>query len=117
MTELRIEILQSSCGARILRIAGPLTLNTLFEFQNEARRDTSRAILVDLTGVPYMDSAGLGCILGAFASCQRTGRGFALASVPDRIVTLFKVARVDTILPVFATLEAAEQKLAAAAGA
>jgi hypothetical protein len=36
-------------------------------------------------------------------------RGFAVAGAADRIVTLFKVARVDTILPSFATQEAAEQ--------
>jgi anti-anti-sigma regulatory factor len=64
-----------------------------------------------------MDSAGLGSILGMFVSCQRTGRGFAVAGAADRIVTLFKVARVDTFLPIFATLEAAEQTLAKAAGA
>jgi len=117
MTDFRIEIAPSSSGARILRVNGPLTLNTLFEFQNEARKDTSRGILLDLTAVPYMDSAGLGSILGVFASCQRTGRCFALAGAADRIMTLFKVARVDTILPIFATPEAAEQTLSKAADA
>ena len=116
MADFHIEIAQSSSGARILRIYGPLTLNTLFEFQNESRKDTSTGLMLDLTAVPYMDSAGLGSILGVFASCQRTGRGFALTGAADRIVTLFKVARVDTILPVFATPEAAEQTMAKAAG-
>src|SRR5262249_49586642 len=50
----------------------------VFEFQNTARSETSRPIIVDLTDVPYMDSVGLGSILGVFASCQRTSRGFAL---------------------------------------
>jgi anti-sigma B factor antagonist len=117
MTDFHIEIAHGSSGARILRITGPLTLNTLFEFQNEARKDTSAALLVDLTAVPYMDSAGLGSILGAFASCQRTGRGFALAGAVARVVTLFKVAQVDTILPMFATPDAAEHTLSKVAGA
>jgi anti-sigma B factor antagonist len=117
MADFHIEIAPSSSGVRILRIHGPLTLSTLFEFQNEARKDTSTGILLDLTAVPYMDSAGLGSVLGVFASCQRTGRGFALAGAANRIITLFKVARVDTILPIFATPEAAEQTLAKAAGA
>ena len=116
MADFQIEIAESSSGARILRIIGPLALNTLFEFQDTARKNTSTALLVDLSAVPYMDSAGLGSILGVFVSCQRTGRGFAVVGAADRIMTLFKVARVDTMLPTFSSVEAAEQRLAKAAG-
>lgn len=117
MPDFFLEIVQSSIGARIVRIAGPLTLNTLFEFQSEVRKDEETALVVDLAGVPYMDSAGLGSVLGAYASCQRTGRGFAVAGPPDRVMTLFRMSRVDSILPIYASLEAAEGSLARAAGA
>jgi anti-sigma B factor antagonist len=63
---------------------------------------------IDLSGVPYMDSAGLGAILGAFASCQRNNRKFGLVNVSDRVRVLFQVAHVDTVLPQFASLEGAE---------
>jgi len=117
MPDFRLEIANSSSGARVLRLHGPLTLNSLFEFQNEVRSDTSSALLLDLTAVPYMDSAGLGAILGALVSCQRTGRKFGIAGVADRVMTLFKVAHVDTLVPAFATLETAETALAKTAGA
>src|ERR1700728_144930 len=116
MADFHIEIAPSSSGVRILRIHGPLTLSTLFEFQNEARKDTSTGILLDLTAVPYMDSAGLGSVLGVFASCQRTGRDLPWRARRIELLPSSK-SRVDTILPIFATPEAAEQTLAKAAGA
>ena len=113
MDQLTIKSSVSPAGVRVVVLNGPLTLNTLFEFQTEVRREAADSIVVDLTGVPYMDSAGLGTILGALASCQRHHRGFALAGVCERVRTLFQVAHVDEMLPVFDTAAAAEAKLIA----
>jgi anti-sigma B factor antagonist len=111
MDQLTIKSSVSPAGVRVVELTGPLTLNTLFDFQTEVRRDGTDSIVVDATGVPYMDSAGLGSILGAFASCQRSRRGFAIAGICERIRTLFHVAHVDGMLPVYDTVAAAEAKL------
>jgi anti-sigma B factor antagonist len=113
MDQLTIRSSVSPSGVRIVVLTGPLTLSTIFEFQSEVRREATDPIVVDITGVPYMDSAGLGSILGAFASCQRSHRGFALAGVCERVRTLFQVAHVDGMLPAFDSVEAAEAKLKA----
>jgi anti-anti-sigma regulatory factor len=60
----------STVGLRILRLSGPLTLADLFKFQHSARAETQGSILIDLAGVPYMDSAGLGAVLRVMASCN-----------------------------------------------
>ena len=103
-----IELLDSASGARIMKLTGPLTLQTLFEFQDVARQQTEKPVIIDLTAVPYMDSAGLGSIVSVFTSCQRNGRGFAVVGVSNRIRTLFQITRVDGLLPCFASLELAE---------
>lgn len=115
MSELKVEIENAASGVRIFRLTGPLTLNTLFEFQDLARADTGSAIVIELSGVPYMDSAGLGAVLGVLVSCQRKGRGFGITGVPDRIKTLFRVARVDGLIPTFDSVELAERELSKAA--
>lgn len=91
-----------------MKLTGPLTIQTLFEFQDVARQQTEKPVIIDVTGVPYMDSAGLGSVVSVFTSCQRTGRGFAVIGLSDRIRTLFKITHVDGLLPVFASLELAE---------
>jgi anti-sigma B factor antagonist len=117
MQELKIEIEDADGGIRIFRLTGPLILNTLFEFQDMARAHTDSAIVIDLSGVPYMDSAGLGAVLGIMVSCQRKGRGFGTTCVTDRLRTLFKVTGVDGLIPTFDSVETAGRHLSKVASA
>jgi anti-sigma B factor antagonist len=109
---LQIEMLDSPKGARLIKLSGPVTLRTLFEFQEAARKEAGKPVIVDIAQVPYMDSAGLGAVISIFASCQRTSRGFAIIGVTDRIRTLFQVTHCDGMLPCFDSLEAAEASVA-----
>jgi anti-anti-sigma factor len=106
--DLQLEIIQLPSGVQLIKLSGPLTLRTLFEFQEEARRHDGHALVVDAAGIPYMDSAGLGAIIGVFASCQRTGQGFAISSVPERVQVLFEMTGVMGMLPCFASIDEAE---------
>jgi len=106
--DLQIEILASPKGAKILKLTGPLTLRTLFDFQNVSRQEHGAPVIVDIANVPYMDSAGLGSVISLFASCQRTNRTFGIVGVSERIRTLFEVTHCDGLLPCFDTVEAAD---------
>jgi anti-anti-sigma factor len=117
MEELRITAADGQNGARVLRLEGPLTLRTIFDFQATARQEGSAPMIIDVSAVPYMDSAGLGSILGLFASAQRKQVDFAVTGVSDRIRTLFEVTHVEDVLPTFATVGDAEASMVKAAGA
>ena len=105
---LHIESIDSASGARILKLSGPLTIQTLFDFQNMIREETTKPIILDISQVPYMDSAGLGCVVSAYTSCQRNQRAFGITGLTERIKTLFTVTHVDGLLPCFDSLETAE---------
>jgi anti-sigma B factor antagonist len=109
--QLTIQTAEPEPGLRVITLTGPLTLTTIFEFQNDIRRETTNSLVIDLTGVPYMDSAGLGCLLGGMASCQRSHRGFALAGVAERILMVFTVTGVDGLVPMYPSVEAATAAL------
>ncbi len=109
--ELSIEVLVSPKGARILRLSGPLTLRTLFDFQDLARRDHSKPLIIDIANVPYMDSAGLGAVISAFASCQRTRRGFGIVGISERIQTLLEVTHCDGLLACFPSIDSADAEV------
>ena len=55
-----------------------------------------------------MDSAGLGAVIGVFASCQRKGQKFAIAAVPERVQVLFEMTGVQGMLPCFGSIAEAE---------
>jgi anti-sigma B factor antagonist len=114
MPSLEINVLSRPSGARIVSLRGPLTLQTLFDLQNTLRQEHSD-LIIDLSEVPFMDSAGLGAILSAYASCQRNGKSFALAGVSSRVTVLLEVTKVNTLLPIFNTVADAEGASAAKA--
>ncbi|MGA8528744.1 MAG: STAS domain-containing protein [Acidobacteriaceae bacterium] len=95
-------------GSRILRLTGPLTMNGLFEFQNTLRADPPALLILDLTAVPYMDSAGMGAIINYFVSCQRHGKKMVVAGVNGRVMELFKMTKVDGLLTLVPTVAEAE---------
>ena len=95
----------------VLRLQGPLTLSTLFPVQDELRALTARLVIVDMSGVPYIDSAGLGTILMYYVSAEKNARKLVLAGVNERVESLIRMTRVDTILSTFPTVEDAERSL------
>jgi len=112
MEELRIEVVAGAKpNVRILRLTGPFTLSSTFDFQNIVREGASAVTIIDLSGVPYMDSAALGSLLGFHVSCQREGHRYALTGVSGRIQTLFQVAGVNGFLVRYDTAEQAEEQL------
>ncbi|HYL35502.1 MAG TPA: STAS domain-containing protein [Bryobacteraceae bacterium] len=75
-----------------------LTLKEVFDFQSVIRGLHDPVTIIDVAGVPYMDSASLGSVIGFHASCQRQGRRYALVGLSERIQTLFRVAGVARVL-------------------
>jgi anti-sigma B factor antagonist len=108
--DLKITASDRASGARLIQLHGPLTITTLYDFQDAVREDRTRALLLDITDVPYMDSAGLGSVISAFVSCQGSQRGFAMFGISERIQQLLDLTRVSGLLPCFASLEDAEAK-------
>lgn len=90
----------STPEATVLVLAGPVVIVHLFQFQTRLRELTTPLVVLDLSGVPYMDSSGLGAILNAFVSAQKNGRKVVLASVNERILALLQLTKVDTILKI-----------------
>jgi anti-sigma B factor antagonist len=98
-------------GTTVLKLVGPLTISTMFGFQNELRSTTPQVLIVDLSEVPYMDSAGLGLIMNSHVSALDHGRKLILAGVNERILALFDMTKVKSVLTRFATVEEAEASL------
>jgi anti-anti-sigma factor len=104
-------------GTVIFRLSGPFTARNMFgsltpldlrnmlNFQSVPGEVPPRLNILDLTGVPYMDSSGLGMIVTHYVHCQGKGVRLILAGVSPRVLELFKMTKVDTTLPMTATVE------------
>jgi anti-sigma B factor antagonist len=99
-------------GTRIFQIKGPITLTNLFVFQDALRNgEAPQFAILDLSGVPYLDSAGMGAIVNYFVHCQRTGTRMIVAGVNSRSMELFILTKVHTIIPMADSVEEAERRV------
>jgi anti-sigma B factor antagonist len=96
-------------GQRILRLRGPVVLGTLFQFQTAIRAKDASTLIMDFTGVPYIDSAGIGALVGAYVTHNKEGRSLGLVGVSDRIHAALGVTRVEQFFHFFNSVSDAEQ--------
>ena len=96
-------------GQRVLRLTGPLVLATLSDFQAMVRGDASRTLMLDFTNVPYMDSAGIGALVGAHVNRQKEGRSMYLIGVSQRVRDALRVTRVQHLFQFVDSVAATEQ--------
>lgn len=96
---------------RILRLNGPLTLSNLFEFQVLLRSEKAPVTIVDLSNVPYIDSAGIGALLGAHVSRQKEERALALVGVNQRVQNALEITRVFHFFTVYPSVAEAESAM------
>jgi anti-sigma B factor antagonist len=95
-------------GQRVLRLRGPLVMTTLFEFQAKVRSSNSPTLIIDFTNVPYVDSAGIGALVGAYVTHQKDGLSLYLVGVSDRIHNALQVTRVEQFFRFFTTMAEVE---------
>jgi ABC-type transporter Mla MlaB component len=106
----------NAAGTAIFRLAGPLTARSMYECQTpdavngilsfHSTPDEQLPVLniLDLSEVPYVDSMGLGLIVTHYAHCQRKGIRMIAVGVGQRVLELFKLTRVDGLIPMAATI-------------
>src|SRR4051812_13898091 len=95
-------------GVAIVALDGPFTLGNMFKLQSDLRSLTPPCLIMDLSNVPYMDSAGLGVLMNYFVSSQSHGRKFLLTGVSDRIRALLEMTKVESVLKICASIDDAE---------
>jgi anti-sigma B factor antagonist len=98
-------------GQRILRLKGPLVLTTLFDFQAKVRANVSHTLMLDFTNVPYVDSAGIGALVGAYVTHQKEGRTLVLVGVSQRVKDALQVTRVKQFFRFLDSVEPSEQSV------
>jgi anti-anti-sigma factor len=110
-------------GTVVFRLSGPFTARDMHASLSpdvlrgtfESEESDTHALpvpaqhILDLTEVPYMDSAGLGLIVSHYVRCQGRGVRLILAGVSPRVLQLFEMTKVDKFFPMIGTVEEADQ--------
>ena len=86
-------------GTPTLVCRGRFTLETSGLFRSEVKSLSPQHKLVqaDLSGVDYVDSAGLGSLLGTYISAQSDGCHLKLVNVHPRVKDLLNIAHLNKV--------------------
>jgi anti-sigma B factor antagonist len=101
-----MEIQERSSGdVTILDVRGRMTLgegDTLLKDKiNSLLLQGQRKLLLNLEGVPYMDSAGLGEVVRTFTTVSRQGGSLKLLNLTKRIQDLLLITKLLTVFETF----------------
>ena len=72
--------------------------------------------ILDIRDVPFVDSAGLGAIVGGIRRLRETGVSVALCCTSSSVLLLLRVTGLDRIVPIAGSLAEARQIIADAQG-
>jgi len=93
-------------GALVIALAGDVDLE-----QSPKAREILLAgleqgidILVEMSGVTYIDSSGVASLVEAFQLAKQKGRSFALVSVNPAALRVLQLARLDKVFVIHETL-------------
>lgn len=67
--------------------------------------EKKRPILVDLSGVGYIDSSGVASLVECLQSSRKAGYKLALVSVSDSAKRVLQLARLDRVFTICETIE------------
>lgn len=104
---LEIEKVEDASGGVVLRLHGPLLLGNFFPLQNMVRSDSSSLLILDVADMPYIDSAGIGCLVGAHVSREGSGRKLVIVGASERLLTSLKVTKVEHLFSFASSVEQA----------
>ncbi|HBE02328.1 MAG: hypothetical protein A2096_06675 [Spirochaetes bacterium GWF1_41_5] len=85
-------------------ISGELTLeneNSLKEeISGKLENDNCAKVVLDLSGMEYIDSSGIGMLVYLNKELKNSGKELALKNVSDSVMEIFKIGCFDDILKI-----------------
>jgi anti-sigma B factor antagonist len=98
ISELNLETIRSP-QETIVRCTGKINSNTSASLQTTVRGliPETPCVVLDLTDVSYMDSSGLGAIVGLYLSAKRQHCRLELINLNQRLKELFRLTKLASV--------------------
>src|SRR5271168_4058464 len=104
--QLDLEKLSSSDESNLVtRLSGKLSLETVHNFIQTLRPEPAAHLVLDMSGVSFLDSAGVGALVSLFVHRRNVGKSFAIAGLTRQGMAVLQVAGLVKLLPNFPTVD------------
>ena len=101
MESAKLELQQgqdSGNGNVVTRLDGKLSLETVNSFLQTMRQEPAKHLVLDMSGVSFLDSSGVGALVSLFVTRKHTGKDIGAGEFDeagDRSVASVGVAEID----------------------
>jgi anti-sigma B factor antagonist len=116
---LSLETRQIEPGVTVIEIGGTIALGResgrIEAAVLKALNEGEQKVVLDLSQVTYIDSTGIGIIAYCFGKIAQKGMRGAVAGARGLVLDVFKLTRLDTVIPFFPDAASAANGLATAA--
>jgi anti-sigma B factor antagonist len=110
MTSAKLEVQQgkdNGNGTVATRLDGKLSLETVNAFLQTVRKEQANHLVLDMSGVSFVDSSGVGALVSLFVTRKHAGKAMALASLTKQAIAVLQVSGILKLIPTYPTVEAA----------
>ena len=100
---------RQSCS-NVLPLKGEIDLHvspTVTASLNEMIEKKPERLVVDLSDVSYIDSAGLAALIEAMQKVEGYGGKFMLAGLQETVRSIFEISRLDQVFQIFPDIDTA----------
>lgn len=66
-----------------------------------------KAIIIDLGRVEFMDSTGLGVLVGGLRKARAVGASYGVVCGRESLLKIFRITALDQVLPLYPSIDAA----------
>jgi anti-anti-sigma factor len=94
----------------IYQLKGKLSLETVNMFIQKLRPEPAQHLILDMSGITFLDSAGVGSLVSLFVNRRGNSKTFALAALAPQSIAVVTVAGLQKLLTIFKTLDEAIAK-------
>lgn len=109
---VRIDVHEAHDGLGVCRIVGELDSSSAPRFREVVSELCAHpTVAIDLAGVPFIDSAGLGALVGGVRRIREAGGRVALFGPRRNVGRLIRIAGFDRVAPLLDTFEDAVEEL------
>jgi anti-sigma B factor antagonist len=96
----------------VIKVAGEIDVYTSPSLKSAlvaAVSEGCRILIVDLDKVGFIDSSGLGVLVGALRRARETDGDLRIVSARETVVKIFRITGLDRVFPVYPTLDEARE--------
>ena len=107
--DLDVEVTKQD-GAAVLRVTGEIDVATAPRLREQVVAlvaEGATRLVVDLEGVDFIDSTGLGALVGALKRVRTQGGELAIVCTKDRLLKVFEITGLVRVFDIHDTVDAA----------